>query len=97
MLISSRYEGMPLVALESLALGTPVISLSYPGADDFIFNSKNGYVADSLKEFVDLIIKCLTNEKHRQYLSQNSRQIIKTNFSTDRAKAYCDLLANDLR
>jgi glycosyltransferase involved in cell wall biosynthesis len=42
-ILSSRYEGMPNVVLESLALGTPVIAFDNPGCiRDIITNIKQG-------------------------------------------------------
>ncbi len=41
--LSSRYEGLPNVVLESLALGTPVIAFDNPGCiRDIITNTKQG-------------------------------------------------------
>jgi len=41
--LSSRYEGLPNVILESLALGTPVIALDNPGClRDIVKNDKQG-------------------------------------------------------
>lgn len=43
-ILTSRYEGMPYVLLESCAAGCPTVSLDTGGARTLIHDGKNGYV-----------------------------------------------------
>jgi glycosyltransferase involved in cell wall biosynthesis len=56
-MISSHFEGIPMVILESLACGTPVISTNVGGVKDIIADNKMCFVNDQRDptEFVDII------------------------------------------
>jgi len=57
LMISSYFEGIPMVILESLACGTPVISTSVGGVKDIIADNKMCFVNEKRDptEFVDII------------------------------------------
>ena len=44
----SRHEGMPNVAMESMALGKPVIASNVNGVSELIDHRKTGYILPSL-------------------------------------------------
>ena len=46
LIMTSRYEGTPMSALESLALGTPIVSTPTDGLCDIIDDGVNGYISD---------------------------------------------------
>jgi len=72
LMISSFYEGIPMVILESLACGTPVISTNVGGVKDLIADGVLCHVNDRRdpSEFADLIelalkYKCVSSDEFR--------------------------------
>lgn len=74
-LLTSRYEGQPLVVLESLSFGCPVISsdICY-GPASMIQNGQNGFLLpkDDETQFAERIIQLLTNSELAERLSENA-------------------------
>ena len=53
----SDTEGMPMVILEALSVGLPVITTNYPSAKELITHGVNGYIVDfDLKNLPELKI-----------------------------------------
>ena len=52
MLMSSIFEGTPMCALESMALGVPVVTTKTDGMKDIIKNGYNGFLYDTNEEAV---------------------------------------------
>jgi glycosyltransferase involved in cell wall biosynthesis len=74
-LSSSRYEGMPLVMLEAMSTGLPVISFDYKcGPKDILLNG-SGIIVKSfnLPAFSDAIIKLIENESLRKTMGLNAK------------------------
>lgn len=74
MLMTSLYEGTPMCALESLALGVPIVSTKTDGLVDLIKDDYNGYLYDTNLEAVSAIVKILNNEDLRLQLNANCKQ-----------------------
>lgn len=48
--ITSKFEGLPLVALEAMIRGIPIISFSVGGLPDLVINNKNGWIIPNRNE-----------------------------------------------
>jgi glycosyltransferase involved in cell wall biosynthesis len=64
LMISSYFEGIPMVILESLACGTPVISTNVGGVKDIISDNEMCFVNDNRDpyEFVNIIQAVISKE-----------------------------------
>lgn len=71
MILTSRWEGTPMVALEAIALGTPIISTPSDGMVDLITDGYNGYLCSEDSEFADRIVKVLTDDSLQEKLMEN--------------------------
>lgn len=61
----SKWEGFGLAAAEALSLGVPVICSGVGGLKDVVDDSCGKLCRFDLEEYVDEIIKCLTNNMYK--------------------------------
>lgn len=69
MLMTSRWEGTPMCSLESMALGTPIISTPTDGLVDLIDDGKSGFISNDDNVLVDRILQVISDEQLRNKLS----------------------------
>lgn len=74
MIMTSRFEGTPMVALEAQCLGVPVVSTPVDGMKKVITNGHNGYLSDEDSELVQKTLEILSDNSAYQTLHQNSLQ-----------------------
>ena len=86
LVLPSEREGLPRVVLESLAVGTPVITSSNEGAMEIIEDKINGYVVPigDGKAIANRIRLLIENTALLQQLSDNAQKTIATNMSHDK-------------
>ncbi|XAG61107.1 glycosyltransferase [bacterium 19MO02SH05] len=89
MLISSKNEGMPLVILESLALGTPVICYDVGCIKEYLGHDYPGLVTELTDEAFFRKISWLNSLSFTDYLSlkTHSTQVFWKNFSPKAIRA----------
>ncbi|EGR2781651.1 glycosyltransferase family 4 protein [Vibrio parahaemolyticus] len=84
LIISSRFEGLPMAALEAMARGIVVISLKVGRLPDIIQSGKNGFIADDVPTLAQNLQHWMTMEKSQQeHIRKNARQTIIEQFSTE--------------
>ncbi|MGN0978392.1 MAG: glycosyltransferase [Faecousia sp.] len=72
MVLTSRWEGTPLCAMEAMVLGTPVVSTPSDGMRDLITNGVSGYLCQEDTDLVEALWRIITDPDHRQRLSENA-------------------------
>ncbi len=72
MILTSRWEGTPMCALEAMALGTPVVSTPSDGMKDLIDSGRNGYLTDDDAIMADNLLRIINDSDHRRMLSENT-------------------------
>lgn len=75
--MASRYEGLPLVLVEAMATGLPVISFDCPtGPKEIIINDNIGVLVENgnIEELSNAIEKLILDENKRLELAINSRK-----------------------
>jgi glycosyltransferase involved in cell wall biosynthesis len=84
--ITSRSEGLPLVALEAMARGIPVISYALGGIPQLIEHRKNGWLVNpgDTQKFSSTIEQWLNlSTKDKKAMSISAYQLIKSTYSSD--------------
>lgn len=84
--ITSRHEGLPLVALEAMAHGIPVMSFKVGALPQLISEGKDGWIIENQNHhaFIDSLVQWSQfNEEQRWQLTKNTQQKIQSQFSSD--------------
>jgi glycosyltransferase involved in cell wall biosynthesis len=82
LLVPSAHEGMPLVILEAMANGVPVIASPVGGVAEVIFHEENGFLAhpQDLAAWIE-ITKALRLEALQNKIGNSARQTIEARHS----------------
>ena len=71
MVNTSYTEGMPVTAMESLVLGTPIVSM-FSGVAELIESSRAGIVVETEKELQDELYKMSTDSKYYEEVKNDA-------------------------
>lgn len=74
MLMTSRWEGTPMCVLESMSLGTPVVSTPVDGIKDLIKNNVNGFLSNNDDDLANKICEILEDKDNYNFLSRNAKK-----------------------
>ena len=67
--MTSRWEGLPMCALEAYSLGVPVVSTPADGLKELIESENDGYLSDNDNELATQIVKIYQNKGYHNKLS----------------------------
>jgi glycosyltransferase involved in cell wall biosynthesis len=75
LIIPSRIEGIPIILMEALSLGVPVVASKIGGIPDIITDEYNGFVYDpnNTDDFVNKIIEVYSDKNLQNQLKINAR------------------------
>jgi len=78
-LLTSESEGLPMVLVEALAHGLPVVSSDINDISDLVIDGKNGFLIPSLKleDYADALKKIIENNSLYSSLSSNAQSTVK--------------------
>ncbi|RME90790.1 MAG: glycosyltransferase family 1 protein [Candidatus Hydrogenedentota bacterium] len=82
-LSTSRYEGLPIAALEAMAAGLPIIATDVTGNKDIVVNGKTGYLAKfgDIQQMAEKIILLSSSRETRKKMGNNAKQVVIEKFS----------------
>lgn len=81
LVMSSNYEGFPMVMIEAMACGLPVVSFDYKcGPRDIIDNGINGLLVSNgdIEGLAYAIIEVISDNAYRKLLSASAKRIVET-------------------
>lgn len=83
--LPSLWEGMPMVILEAMAAGCPVIASDVGGVSKVIDNQQHGLLVESRnpQQLADAVASLLNDDMLRERLAQNGKTKFNENFSAD--------------
>ncbi len=95
---NSKIEGLPNVAIESMARGVPVIGSIDSGTEELILNNKTGFLVDpyEISDIKNKINHAYNTRKDLYTMGELARGFIKENFNYNRMKEeYLRLIENE--
>jgi glycosyltransferase involved in cell wall biosynthesis len=88
LILTSEAEGLPLVALEAMSLGVPVLASAVGGLPELITNGRDGYLIEYSsmlpRQAAELVRNLMRNPMERRSLSLAARRTILERFSIER-------------
>ncbi|MEX9604331.1 glycosyltransferase family 4 protein [Providencia rettgeri] len=81
----SEAESLGLVPLEAMASGTIVVLSKIPAFEEYINNSKNGFLCSDINEYVDVINMLMTfSNKQLNQIRYSALETVKNNYCSNK-------------
>jgi glycosyltransferase involved in cell wall biosynthesis len=97
-MLPSDYEGLPIVIIEAMGYGKPVVASHVGGISEIVINDENGYTVENDPNiFADKIVYILENEVVYGKFSKNSLHRFNTDLTIERMmKEYINIYRSPL-
>lgn len=84
-MLPSNYEGLPMVILEAMSVGRPVVASNVGGISEIVINGENGYVVENTPQaFAEKISYILENKEVCSLFSENARYRFREGLTVDK-------------
>jgi glycosyltransferase involved in cell wall biosynthesis len=71
--MTSVFEGMPMVVLEAMSQQVPLVTMKYPGSGEYVTHGMTGYIEDDIEQMARRIILLLKNNLLREKIGVSAR------------------------
>lgn len=85
-LLTSRYEGQPLVLMEAMNYEVVPVTINYDGVESLIDDGITGYIVDTTARAVEKINVLLTNTSTRDRLAAKAQREVRRRFGKKNLK-----------
>ncbi|NLY08800.1 MAG: glycosyltransferase [Tissierellia bacterium] len=101
MLMCSRYEGTPIVALEAMTLGVPIVSTPVDGLNEIISDGFNGYLSDDDARLCSSVVELIVNLDMQRRCSLNAIKVAQhinniSNYKNTLISIYDEAIQNNI-
>lgn len=93
-LAPSLREGLPIVGLEALSLGIPIVATDVPGWSDLVFDGKTGFLApvNDCEKMAEHCLNLINNQSLRETISRECYQLSNNKYSLEKtSKQYLEI------
>jgi glycosyltransferase involved in cell wall biosynthesis len=80
LVITSDWEALPMVAIEAMGFGKPIISWNYFGVEEVVVHGDNGFICNSEVEMANYIELLRSDAQLHSRMSANSRDMFQKKF-----------------
>lgn len=96
LVLNSKSEACPLVVLEGLASGVPVVSTAVGGVPELITHGETGWLvpAGEQEALAEAIVSLIQQPRLRASLAENGRRHVESNFTVEKFMAQWEALYN---
>ena len=97
LVMSSHYEGFPMVMIEAMACGLPVVSFDFKcGPKDIISHGENGLIVKDgdIDGLAAAMMRLMDDEEYRNILSVNARKVTETYSEESVMEKWMELFSN---
>lgn len=83
--LPANYEGLPIVIIEAMSNGCPIVASDVGGVSELVRNGVNGYALENSAElFAEKIKYVLENQQVRDSMAKASKELYDNNFTVDK-------------
>lgn len=77
--LPSLSEGFPVVSLEAMASGLPIVATKVGGLPEIVKDGENGFLVEpkSPEQIAERVLLFLNNDELRQRISRNNKEKVK--------------------
>ncbi|HEX8014609.1 MAG TPA: glycosyltransferase [Flavobacterium sp.] len=83
-ILTSDFEGQPMVLLEAMLLKVVPVILNYPAANEYIIKGYDGFIEDTINDLTKRIIFLLSHQKIRKKIGENARDTVLKKYNKER-------------
>lgn len=94
MIMTSRWEGTPMCALEAMSLGVPIVSTPVDGLKNLVCNGVNGWLSDSDQDIAEKIVEIIISCELRKSMSDAQ---IKKAYIVNNVNAYKEKIVSQYK